>query len=144
MNKAFTYLACFYFTDILKGASSNAVMHNESTSYPPISASSDLSERRLELISGTPISVPSVSGDSSCSVTTEMSITSNPNAMVAKLSSSQQESHEGSSGVTEVATFSPDLVKKYEKLFENGYNIYTGEKYVQWLRMFHPDHLPPG
>ena len=67
-----------------------------------------------------------------------------PNVILAKLSSSQHELHEGCSGVTEVTTFSPDLVKKYEKRFENAYNIYTDEKYVQWLRMFHPDHLPPG
>ena len=67
-----------------------------------------------------------------------------PNAILAKLSSSQHELHEGCSGVTEVTTFSPDPVKKYEKRFENAYNIYTDEKYVQWLRMFHPDHLPPG
>ena len=45
-------------------------MHNESTSYPPISASSDLSERGVELASSSPISVPSVSGDRSHSVTT--------------------------------------------------------------------------
>ena len=59
----------FLFIDILKGASSNAVMHNESTSYPSISASSDLSERGVELASSSPISVPSVSGDGSHSVT---------------------------------------------------------------------------
>ena len=70
MNKAFTYFACFYFTDIFKGASSNAVMHYESTSYPSISAGSDLSERGVELASRSHISVPSVSGDGSHSVTT--------------------------------------------------------------------------
>ena len=53
-----------------------------------------------------------------------------PNAILDKLSTSQQETHEGSSGVTEVSTFSPDVVKKYEKRFKNGYNIYNDEKYV--------------
>ena len=138
---------CFHFTDILKGASSNAMMHIGSTSCPSMPASSELSEGGVEVVSSTPISVPSVSDDSSRSVATEINITGkypfNPNAIVVK-PRSQQETHEGSSGVTEVTTFSPDLVKKYEKRFENGYNVYTDEKYIQWLRMNHPGHLPSG
>ena len=106
-----------------------------------------LAEGGVEVVSSTPVSVSSVSHDSSCSVATGMSITRkypyNPNAMVAK-PRSKQETHEASSDVTEVTTFSPDLVKKYEKRFENEYNIYTEEKYVQQLRMNHPYHLPPG
>ena len=47
----------------------NAVIHNGSTSYPSISVSSELSEG-VELVTNSPISVPSVSGDSSHSVTT--------------------------------------------------------------------------
>ena len=47
----------------------NAVIHNGSTSYPSISVSSELSEG-VELVTSSPISVPSVSGDSSQSVTT--------------------------------------------------------------------------
>ena len=41
-------------------------------------------------------------------------------------------------------TFSAETVKKFERRFENGYNIYTDSAYVQWMRMYHPDHLPPG
>ena len=41
-------------------------------------------------------------------------------------------------------TFSAETVKKFERRFENGYNIYTDPAYVQWMRMYHPDHLPPG
>ena len=41
-------------------------------------------------------------------------------------------------------TFSAEMVKKFERRFENGYNIYTDPAYVQWMRMYHPDHLPPG
>jgi len=37
---------------------------------------------------------------------------------------------------------SPQLIEKYERTFENGYNIYTDKGYVQWLREFHPDSLP--
>ena len=109
-------------------------------------ASSEFLEGAVEIVSSTPISVPSVSDDSSCSVATEIIIIGkypcNPNAIVVE-PRSQQETHEDSSGV-KVTTFSPDLVKKYEKRFENGYNIYTDEKYIQWLRMNHPDHLPSG
>jgi len=36
--------------------------------------------------------------------------------------------------------FTVDMIKKFEKRFENGYNIYTNQTYVQWLRMHHPDH----
>ena len=38
--------------------------------------------------------------------------------------------------------FTADTIKKFEKRFENGYNIYTNQTYVQWLRIHHPDHLP--
>ena len=41
-------------------------------------------------------------------------------------------------------TFLAETVKKFERRFENGYNIYTDPAYVQWMRMYHPDHLPPG
>ena len=36
------------------------------------------------------------------------------------------------------------MIKKYTTRFENGYNIFTDKSYVQWLRKFHPDYLPPG
>ena len=39
---------------------------------------------------------------------------------------------------------SPQLIQKYEKRFENGYNIYTDKGYVQWLQEAHPDSIPPG
>ena len=68
----------------------------------------------------------------------------NPSVILDKLSDSHQQLDEGSSSVTEEITFSPDLVKKYEKRFDTGYNVYTDENYVQWLRRFHPDYLPPG
>jgi len=38
--------------------------------------------------------------------------------------------------------FTVDMIKKFEKRFENGYNIYINQTYVQWLRIHHPDHLP--
>ena len=68
----------------------------------------------------------------------------NPSVILKKFSDSQKQSERDSGSVTKEVTFSPDLVKKYEKRFENGYNIYTDENYVQWLRKFHPDYLPPG
>ena len=40
--------------------------------------------------------------------------------------------------------FTADMIKKFEKRFENGYNIYTDHNYVEWLRIHHPDHLPTG
>ena len=69
----------------------------------------------------------------------------NPDIILTKLSRSQQQLGASSSGVTEEIVFSPDLIiYKYKEWFNNGYNIYIDEKYVQWLRIFHPDHLPPG
>ena len=68
----------------------------------------------------------------------------NPSVILDKFSDSHQQLDEDSSSVTEEITFSPDLVKKYEKCFDNGYNIYTNKNYVQCLRRFHPDYLPPG
>jgi len=35
--------------------------------------------------------------------------------------------------------FTVDMIKKFEKRFENGFNIYTDQAYVQWLRIHHPD-----
>ena len=51
--------------------------------------------------------------------------------ILKKFSDSQKQSERDSGSVTKEVTFSPDLVKKYEKRFENGYNIYTDENYVQ-------------
>ena len=66
----------------------------------------------------------------------------NPKAILDKLS--EVSSDKGSSSKSsEVITFSPEMIKKYEKRFENGYNIFTDKSYVQWLKKFHPDHLPP-
>ena len=39
----------------------------------------------------------------------------NPDIILTKLSRSQQQLDASSSGITEEATFSPDLVKKYEE-----------------------------
>ena len=82
------------------------------------------------------------SGDTdSDSTSTE---TSNPKAILDKLSNSEVSSDKGSSSKSlEAITFSPEMIKKYEKRFENGYNIFTDKSYVQWLKKFHPDHLPP-
>jgi len=49
-----------------------------------------------------------------------------------------------SSKPSETITFSPEMIKKYERWFENGYNIFTNKIYVQWLKKFHPDYLPSG
>ena len=68
----------------------------------------------------------------------------NLSVILDKFLDSHQQLDEGSSSVMEEITFSPDLVKKYDKRFDNGYNIYTDENYVQWLRRFHPNYLPPG
>ena len=70
--------------------------------------------------------------------------TSSPKAIVDKLSNSEVSSDKGSSSKSmEAITFSPKIIKKYEKRLENGYNIFTDKSYVQWLKKFHPDHLPP-
>ena len=67
----------------------------------------------------------------------------NPNAILDKLSNSEVSSDEGlSSESLEGVTFSPGMIKKFEKRFNNGYNIFTDKSYVQWLRKFHPDYLP--
>ena len=82
------------------------------------------------------------SGDTdSDSTSTE---TSNPKAILDKLSNSEVSSDKGSSSKSlEAIIFFPEMIKKYEKRFENGYNIFTDKSYVQWLKKFHPDHLPP-
>ena len=66
----------------------------------------------------------------------------NPNAILSKFPMSKETNT--SSTRTNPITFSAEMVKKFEKRFENGYNIYTDEMYVQWMQMYHPDHLPPG
>ena len=67
-----------------------------------------------------------------------------PNAILDKLSNSEVSSDKGlSSESLEGVTFSPEMIKKYEERFDNGYNIFTDKGYVQWLRKFHPDYLPP-
>ena len=38
-----------------------------------------------------------------------------------------------------VAEFSPEELERIEKRFENGYDIFTDEKYMAWLRQYHPD-----
>ena len=55
----------------MKGTGSNAVTHNELTNCPSISASGDLFEGEVELVSSSSINVPSVSDGSGHSVTTE-------------------------------------------------------------------------
>ena len=47
-----------------------------------------------------------------------------------------------SSRPPKMVVLSPQLIEKYETRFENGYNIYTDEGYVQWLREVHPDSPP--
>ena len=41
-----------------------------------------------------------------------------------------------------VAEFSPEELKRFESRFENGYDIFTNEKNVAWLRQYHPDSVP--
>ena len=65
----------------------------------------------------------------------------NPKAVLDKLSNSEVSSNEESN---KTITFSQEMIKKYTMQFENGYNIFTDKSYVQWLRKFHPDYLPPG
>ena len=49
-----------------------------------------------------------------------------------------------SSRPSKIVVLSPQLIEKYETRFENGYNIYTDEGYVQWLREVHHDSLSSG
>ena len=65
----------------------------------------------------------------------------NPKAILDKFSSSKGSSDVSKSKLIE---FSPVLIKKYERWFENGYNIFTDKSYMQWLKKFHPDYLPSG
>ena len=69
----------------------------------------------------------------------------NPDAILSKFPK-QKETDESttSKSPAKPVTFSAETVKKFERRFENGYNIYTDPAYVQWMRMYHPDHLPPG
>ena len=63
----------------------------------------------------------------------------NPNAILDKLCNSEVSSDEGlSSESLEGVTFSPGMITKFEKRFNNGYNIFTDKSYVQWLRNFIP------
>ena len=39
------------------------------------------------------------------------------------------------------ASYSPSEVECFEKRLENGYDIFTDEKYVAWLREYHPDSV---
>ena len=41
-----------------------------------------------------------------------------------------------------VAEFSPEELERFENRFENGYDIFTDEKYMAWLRQYHPDSVP--
>ena len=68
----------------------------------------------------------------------------NPKAILDKLSNSEVSSNEVLSSKCKEITFSQEMIKKYTTRFENGYNIFTDKSYVQWLRKFHPDYLPPG
>jgi len=43
-----------------------------------------------------------------------------------------------------MVALSPQLIEKYETRFENGYNVYTDEGYVQWLQEVHPDSFLSG
>ena len=63
-----------------------------------------------------------------------------PNAVLDKLSDSRASTSASSKKIV----LSPQLLKKYERRYENGYNIFTDKGYVQWLRDFHPNDLPPG
>ena len=64
-----------------------------------------------------------------------------PKAILDKLSNSEVLPNKA---CNKTITFSPEMTKKYERRFENGYNIFTDKNYVQWLRQLHPDHLPSG
>jgi len=65
----------------------------------------------------------------------------NPKAVLDKVSDSTASSNNES---PKNVALSPQLIKKYERRFESSYNIFTDKGYVQWLREFHPDSLPPG
>ena len=64
----------------------------------------------------------------------------NPKAVLDKVPHSEASSNSRPKSIA----LSPQLLQKYEKRFENGYNIYTDKGYVQWLREVHPDSLPSG
>ena len=65
----------------------------------------------------------------------------NPKAVLDKVPHSEPSSN---SRPFKNIALSPQLIQKYEKRFENRYNIYTDKGYVQWLREAHPDSLPSG
>ena len=39
-------------------------------------------------------------------------------------------------------SFSQEELERFEKRFENGYDIFTYEKYVAWLQEYHPNSAP--
>ena len=39
-------------------------------------------------------------------------------------------------------SFSADQVARFEKRFENGFDVYVDADYVAWMRLNHPDSLP--
>ena len=43
---------------------------------------------------------------------------------------------------THVNSWPPEIIELYQKRYENEYNIFTNKNYVDWLRQFHPEHLP--
>jgi len=66
----------------------------------------------------------------------------NPNMIMDKLP--KPKGTEQTRTTASSVEFTADMLKKFEKRFENGYNIYIDQTYVQWLRMHHPDHLSTG
>ena len=89
--------------------------------------------------SDTTNTVDIVNGDNDSS-SNNTSRNGNPEDILDKLSNSDVLSDKGLSNKD--VTFSPEMIKKFEIRFENGYNLFTDKSYVQWLKIFHPDHLP--
>jgi hypothetical protein len=45
---------------------------------------------------------------------------------------------------SKVVEYSPEELECFETRFDNGYDIFTDERYLTWLRQYHPDSTPQG
>jgi hypothetical protein len=48
----------------------------------------------------------------------------------------------GVAGTATSDNYSSEKLELYRRRFKNGYDIYTNQKYVAWLRQYHPDSAP--
>ena len=70
-----------------------------------------------------------------------------PSAILKKLPNDlEQKNNEGDDGDHgddgQAACYSPEELERFETRFENGYDVFTDEKYVAWLQQYHPESVP--